>query len=275
MATEERIVNDLNRALALTIAEKRHCWLTTDTIKAYRQLQGAMSGNIVLDTKDDMLCRHLTIPQLRGMTRIRFDVLTDGESHGMSGSRSGLCSDTVVWREKRLGASVALRSYAQCSAAAVFGMSDQRLPLCLCVTAMLWGTAAVARRRRGNMMRPALVTCTVLPEEASGNAADSLDGPYYGGMALSADGNSFLNSTGQTVRLTPMQHRLMRMFFESSSHCLPKEEICEALWPRKEDASDTLYALVRRLKTVLETCSDLRIVAERGRAYRLTVRQTE
>ena len=66
--------------------------------------------------------------------------------------------------------------------------------------------------------------------------------------------------------------QLMEMFFRSPSHLLTKTEICDALWPRKDDASETLYSLIRRLKTVVEARSDLKIESERGRAYELKIK---
>ena len=67
-----------------------------------------------------------------------------------------------------------------------------------------------------------------------------------------------------------MQQQLMEMFFRSSSHVLTKAEICDALWPKKPDASETLYTLIRRLKPVIEQNSTLKIESNRGKAYRLT-----
>jgi DNA-binding SARP family transcriptional activator len=55
----------------------------------------------------------------------------------------------------------------------------------------------------------------------------------------------------------------------SPSHLLTKKEICDALWPKKEDASETLYTLIRRLKPIVEQHSNLRITSDRGRAYEL------
>ena len=74
------------------------------------------------------------------------------------------------------------------------------------------------------------------------------------------------------MKLTPMQQQLMEMFFRSPSHLLTKSEICEALWPKKDDASETLYTLIRRLKPVIEQHSKLKIEADRGRAYELKTR---
>ena len=64
----------------------------------------------------------------------------------------------------------------------------------------------------------------------------------------------------------------MEMFFRVPSHRLTKTEICEALWPKKEDASETLYTLIRRLKSVVEQHSDLKIEVDRGRAYELKIK---
>ena len=69
-----------------------------------------------------------------------------------------------------------------------------------------------------------------------------------------------------------MQHQLMELFFLSPTHSLTKAEICDALWPKKPDATDTLYTLIRRLKPVIEQHSDLKIEADRGRAYELRVK---
>ena len=65
---------------------------------------------------------------------------------------------------------------------------------------------------------------------------------------------------------------LLAMFFAAEGHSLSHREICDALWPKKPDASDTLYTLIRRLRCVVEQRSSLRIESDRGRAYRLTDR---
>jgi len=61
----------------------------------------------------------------------------------------------------------------------------------------------------------------------------------------------------------------MTLFWNAPSHSLPKEEICTTLWPKKEDANDTLYTLVRRLKPIVEEHTNLMIVADRGKNYSL------
>lgn len=134
----------------------------------------------------------------------------------------------------------------------MLAMSDQRLPLALFAAALLWAFGCAAGRRRASLSRARAVA--------------------YGGLELSADGALFVDAAGEPVRLTPMQHRLLAMFFAAEGHSLSHREICDALWPKKPDASDTLYTLIRRLRCVVEQRSSLRIESDRGRAYRLTDR---
>lgn len=144
------------------------------------------------------------------------------------------------------------RCEARCSAATIFSMSEQRPALLLWITAMLWAVFCFYRRKQ------------VIP---------MLTGvQHYGGLNYAESEGRFFDAEGRHVKLTPMQQQLMEMFFRSESHLLTKTEICEALWPKKEDASETLYTLIRRLKPIIEQHSDLKIEADRGKAYELKVR---
>lgn len=69
-----------------------------------------------------------------------------------------------------------------------------------------------------------------------------------------------------------MQYTLMEMFYLSSSHLLFKSDICQSLWPGKDNADETLYTLIRRLKPIVEDNSNLRITTDRGRAYGLEIK---
>ena len=91
----------------------------------------------------------------------------------------------------------------------------------------------------------------------------------YGGLTYSEQEDMFLTSSGERIRLTPMQQQLLGMFFSAPSHSLLKSEICDALWPKKPDASDTLYTLIRRLRHIVEKQSSLRIESDRGKSYQL------
>ena len=82
----------------------------------------------------------------------------------------------------------------------------------------------------------------------------------------------FVNAKGCEVKLTPMQQQLMEILWQSPSHQLSKAEICDALWPKKPDASETLYTLIRRLKPIIEEHSDLKIESDRGKTYGLKIK---
>ena len=142
------------------------------------------------------------------------------------------------------------KAYAHCSEATIFSLSDQRPAAFLWVLTGFW--AMFVWYRRATIDLPA--------------------GNGFGGLTYSEAEGRFYAPDGNEVQLTPMQHQLMEMFFHSPSHTLSKAEICEALWPKKPDASETLYTLIRRLKPVIEQHSDLKIESDRSKAYRLTVK---
>ena len=139
------------------------------------------------------------------------------------------------------------KAYAQCSEATIFSLSDQRPAALLWVLTGFWAMFVWYRR------------AVIL-------------GNGFGGLTYSEEEGCFYAADGSHVQLTPMQHQLMEMFFHSPSHCLSKAEICDALWPKKPDASDTLYTLIRRLKPVIEQHSNLKIESDRSKAYRLTIK---
>ena len=141
-----------------------------------------------------------------------------------------------------------LRCEAKCSAATIFSVSDQRPASVLWAMALLWGLYCFWHYRKQ------------VPLVA------------FGGLAYSEVDRCFYNAKRNKVRLTPMQQQLMEMFFRSESHLLTKTEICDTLWPKKDDANDTLYTLIRRLKPIIEEHSDLKIESDRGRFYELKIR---
>ena len=145
------------------------------------------------------------------------------------------------------------KAYAHCSEATIFCLSDQRPAALLWVLTGFWAMFVLYRRQR---------VASILKTDGNG----------FGGLTYSETEDCFYAADGNLVQLTPMQHQLMEMFFHSPSHSLSKAEICEALWPKKPDASDTLYTLIRRLKPVIEQHSNLKIESNRSKAYRLTTR---
>ena len=150
------------------------------------------------------------------------------------------------------------KAYAHCSEATIFSLSDQRPATVLWVLTGLWAMLMWYRRPQTTADEPLSVAV--------------VNGNTFGGLTYSEADSRFYAADGQQVQLTPMQHQLMEMFFHSPSHSLTKTEICDTLWPKKPDASETLYTLIRRLKPVIEQHSNLRIESDRSKAYGLKVR---
>ena len=150
------------------------------------------------------------------------------------------------------------KAYAHCSEATIFSLSDQRPATILWVLTGLWAMLTWYRRPQTSADEPLSVAV--------------VNGNTFGGLTYSEADSRFYAADGRQVQLTPMQHQLMEMFFHSPSHSLTKTEICDTLWPKKPDASETLYTLIRRLKPVVEQHSNLRIESNRSKAYGLKVR---
>ena len=150
------------------------------------------------------------------------------------------------------------KAYAHCSEATIFTLSDQRPATVLWVLTGFWAMLMWYRHRQSLVGEPLAVT------NANRNA--------FGGLTYLEEDGRFYAADGNLVQLTPMQHQLMEMFFQSPSHSLTKTEICNALWPKKPDASETLYTLIRRLKPVIEQHSDLKIESDHSKAYQLKIK---
>ncbi len=137
---------------------------------------------------------------------------------------------------------------ANCDPMTVFMLSDQRASGVLLFIGILWMMGSLWYMRR---FKPELL----------------VEGLRYGGLIYAND--KFMTTKGEQIRLTPMQHTLLGMFMNSENHSLSKQEICERLWPKKPDASDTLYTLIKRIKPIIEANSNLKIESNRGKSYSL------
>ena len=245
------IVSDLDRALVITLNERQDQWLTPDTIQDYRS-----HLRIGLLRENSLLC--YVVDDRRGLK-----CQTAGDN-----GRQPLTSKTM-----RLN-SHAVRGYANCSFADVLGMSDQRLPLSLAFLSCLWAAFMVARYRRGRTA-DGQIASGVAPLSQDCTIAVSRSVCTLGALSYLDTEDCFYNRVSQQViRFTPMQHRLMCMFFSNQLHQLSKQDICASLWPKKPNASETLYTLIRRIKPIVED-NELTIESERGMAYRLRERRGE
>ena len=202
--TARAVEADMDRALALTMAEQQDEVISPDTIRTFNS--------------------HLKIAALRGKATLAVDA-----------------------RGRQF------RAYAHCPGATVLGLTDQRPSAVMWILTAAWAVFCLYGRHRQE---------NELPEEPLN----------YGGLRYAEPERCFYDAQGQQVRLTPMQQQLMEMFFRSPGHQLSKTEICDALWPKKTDASETLYALISRLKPIVEQHSELKIESDRGRAYMLKMK---
>lgn len=164
-------------------------------------------------------------------------------------NRTGITSKSMKWHGN--GKTFVFKGYAACSMATMLSLSDQRLPMTLASLAMLWAIFSLAIRKKQEKN-------VVYSQTAS-----------FGGIILDEVQDIFTDKSSNEIHLTPMQHQLMKLFFSAENHKLSKDKICSSLWPKKEDASDTLYTLIKRLRPTLEKHSSLKIVSDRGKAYHL------
>ena len=154
----------------------------------------------------------------------------------------GLRENAVLAVDTKKG----FRPHPQVSTATILSLSDQRPSMILWSMVLMWGLFCLYQHRRLSALG------------------------FYGGLAL--QNGRFVNAKGCELKLTPMQQQLMEMLWQSPLHQLSKAEICNALWPKKPDASETLYTLIRRLKPIIEEHSDLKIESDRGKAYGLKIK---
>ena len=140
---------------------------------------------------------------------------------------------------------------ANCDLITSLMISDQRASGTLLFVGILWMICSILYMRRFK------------PEMFAG-------GLNYGGIVFVND--KFITAKGEPIHFTPMQHSLMEMFMMTESHSLSKQEICDRLWPKKPDASDTLYTLIKRVKPILESNSNLKIESDRGKSYTLKLK---
>lgn len=244
------ITADLNQALAQTLKERKDYIITQDTIRAYKQLRKTSGGQVLIAVSDERFCRYLKDKRLQQAAFITLDVV-DSDFQDNSLDEQAVCSDTLIVKDKHAGETLALKGYARLSVASILGMSDQRIPAACMISAFLW----------------AMLSWLYLRKKQEGSEAVT----GFGGLVYSEADQRFYTAAHTPIRFTPMQQQLMLLFWNAPSHSLTKEDICAALWPKKEDANDTLYTLIRRLKPIVEEHTNLKIVADRGRNYSLEI----
>ena len=127
-----------------------------------------------------------------------------------------------------------IRAYPNCSRATIF----QTIPSALLAASLLWGMLSLLYlHRKKNAIEIAVpAKHTVL----------------FGNLSFSASSSQFYNEQKEEIYFTS----------------------CHNLWPGKENAKESLYTLVRRLKPIVENNTNLKIVTDKGGYYRLSLKNT-
>jgi hypothetical protein len=224
------MAEDLNQALQRTA-------LTDASVEGILDSLSSMPGSPMLTfngTHHDF-ANFLHIPSLRDTAHVSYSLVQvqgDGNDIGIPHAR--ICSDTIMLAgcgTKGNEVVLAVRAYANPSMASVFGHAGMEWPMLSCLAGLLMLVFMLANRR-------------------------------FLGVAV------VRSSTHANLVLTPMQEQLMNMFLESPTRTLTKEEICSALWPKKDNPDDTLYTFISRMKSSLaRQSSSYRIENKRGREY--------
>lgn len=244
--TRNYLINDLNRALAQTLAEQKSDWITPDTIRACRQLQASQHSTVSINVHSGVLRKHLMAGSLKDKAVLQFTLA--GSQPSGNNAEGLLQSDTIIWETTESGVSLAFRAQAPYTFATIFSLSDQRYSLSLFVLALLWLTASTLYRKKHREEENKIT---------------------FGGLYYLPEHKNFCDCEGHAIYFTPMQQQLMELFFQSPDFQLSKETISRSLWPGKEDASETLYTLIKRLRPVLAQKGNLQIETNRGRSYKL------
>lgn len=161
------------------------------------------------------------------------------------------CSDTVCFmaEDERLY----IRAYPNCSKATIFSISEQTLPSVLLAISVLWG----------------MLSMFYLPRKE--NSISTCQTVVFGNLFFSVSSGQFYDEQKEAIYFTPMQLSLMQLLMTAENNRLSVDEICHNLWPGKENARESLYTLVRRLKPIVESNSNVKVVAEKGGYYALSI----
>lgn len=224
------MAEDLNQALQRTA-------LTDASVEGILDSLSSMPGSPMLTfngTHHDF-ANFLRIPSLRDTAHVSYSLIhMQGEGYDTGIPHARICSDTIMLAGCGIKGDevvLAVRAYANPSMASVFGHAGMAWPMLSFLAGLLMLVFMLANRR--------LLGVAVVRSSAHADLV-----------------------------LTPMQEQLMNMFLESPNRTLSKEEICSALWPKKDNPDDTLYTFISRMKSSLaRQSSSYRIENKRGREY--------
>lgn len=224
------MVEDLNQALQRTT-------VADEGVDAMLDSLSCMHGNPMLTFNGTHhgFARFLRIPSLRDTAHISYSLAQVGGGCNGGTTHARIVSDTITvagcgadGREVLL----AVRAFANPSMASVLGHAGMAWPMASFFLGLMLLAFMLANGR--------IVRATLVTDEPS--RAD--------------------------LMLTPMQQQLMDMFLASPGRTLSKEEICSALWPKKDNPDDSFYTFISRMKSSMaRQSSSFRIENKRGREY--------
>ena len=232
--TGNRAQQDVNRALAMVLHQCEPDRIDADTIRVYRS--------------------HIQDALIRDTAYLSITMTDDGN------------------RRPQLRASAGLNF------SRLWALSDQRASGTLLAVAVLWllmnfTTAAHgSHAESAEKMQIASATFPCVSEivPCASEIVPCASDVYRMGVLCYDESHHRFTVNGHTVHFTPMQQTLMELFMAAPDHTLLQQDICDRLWPKKPDASATLYTLIRRLKPQLHKAAGLHIECIRGQAYQLT-----
>lgn len=226
--------DDLNQALHLAISENTDVKQMLDSLSSMHD-----HPMLTFGAQHNGFADFLRISALRDTAGITYTIKSDSEADaGIQLSAQGrICSDTLLLAQMPHSA-IEVKAFANPSLLSILKHSNQRWSATSLVCGiLLLGLLMVKQRSAATLhTSPILV----------------------------------VQSQEQVLALTPMQEKLMQMFLASPTRTLSKDEICSALWPKKDNPDDTLYTFISRMKSSLAKQSSYRIQNRRGREYSLT-----
>lgn len=269
--TQKAIVSDLNQALQQTIMQNSGQWMNQDTLKTYSRLSTLFGNPVSIESYNKKFAEALKFEQLKEKSGIivhvknkkAIDKFVADATPGKDQTKNYLASDTIIWLSANLNLpessqedlGISFQGYVNYSTSDILALTDKKTPLLLLLLAFIAGCLSWFLIRRKQNEAPIQKENLIA----------------FGNLTFSCDKACFYKEDLEKLRLTPQQYKIMEMFYLTSSHILARIDICEALWPGKENADETLNTLIRRLRPLIEGNSNLKITTDRGRAYQLEI----
>ena len=169
------------------------------------------------------------------------------------------CSDTVSF--KAAHERLYIRAYPNCSKATIFSISEQTIPSALLATSVLWECSLWIYLRR---KKTAMLAAVPVREHIAA----------FGNLSFCASSSQFYNEKKEEIYFTSMQRSFMKMLMESEDKKCQLMIYVASYGRERENAKESLNTLVRRLKPIVESNTNLKIVTDKGGYYRLSLKNT-